>query len=134
MNVKHDDLNTEHQLEDVIPKSSTKNFRQSFTKLNAKATPYTPKEKGHSTITFAEMAFGKLDVGSNRDISLTPPSNKLKNNATKHTASDSKAQLAKKKQQHVPPKEIPSVMTGYNPVLKDNVCKITLYNIPSTWA
>ena len=57
-----------------------------------------------------------------------------KNNETKRKASDSKAQPAKKKQQRAPPKEIQSVMTGYDPVLKDNVREITLYDIPSTWA
>jgi hypothetical protein len=40
------------------------------------------------------------------------------------------AQLAKKKQQCALPKEIQSVMTGYDPVFKDNVRKITLYDIP----
>ncbi|CAB4424949.1 unnamed protein product [Rhizophagus irregularis] len=46
MDVEHDDQNIEHQSsEDVIAESSTKNSKKSFTKLNAKATPYTPKGK-----------------------------------------------------------------------------------------
>ncbi|CAB4425123.1 unnamed protein product [Rhizophagus irregularis] len=80
------------------------------------------------------MASRNLDAGSNRDTSPSPLSNRLKNNETKRKALDSKAQPAKKKQQHAPPKEIQSVMTGYDPVLKDNVWEITLYDIPSTWA
>ncbi|EXX68773.1 uncharacterized protein OCT59_028098 [Rhizophagus irregularis] len=101
MNVEHDDQNIKHQSEDVIPEFSTKNSIKSSTKLNAKAIPYTQKEKD-------ELA---------------------RINVIKRTASDSKAQLAKKKQQCAPPKEIQSVMTGYDPVLKDNVRKITLYDI-----
>ncbi|POG81017.1 hypothetical protein GLOIN_2v1763623 [Rhizophagus irregularis DAOM 181602=DAOM 197198] len=92
MNVEHDDQNIKHQSEDVIPEFSTKNSIKSSTKLNAKAIPYTQKEKD-------ELA---------------------RINVIKRTASDSKAQLAKKKQQCAPPKEIQSVMTGYDPVLKDN--------------
>uniref|UniRef100_U9UTI3 Uncharacterized protein n=1 Tax=Rhizophagus irregularis (strain DAOM 181602 / DAOM 197198 / MUCL 43194) TaxID=747089 RepID=U9UTI3_RHIID len=111
--------NVKHQLMD------------SSTKLNAKATPYIPKGKGH-TVTFAEMASRNLDTSSNCDTFLTPPGNRQKVNMTKHSASNSKTQLAKNKQQHAPPKEIQSVITGYDPVLKDNVQKITLYNIPST--
>ncbi|CAB4446988.1 unnamed protein product, partial [Rhizophagus irregularis] len=88
-------------------KSSTKNSKKSVTKLNAKATPYTPKGKGR-TVTFAEMVSRNLDAGSNRDSSPTPPSNRSMKNATKRTASDSKAQPAKKKQQLAPPKEIQS--------------------------
>ncbi|CAB4426698.1 unnamed protein product [Rhizophagus irregularis] len=120
MDVKYDDQNTEHQSMNVIAESSTKNSKKSSTKLNAKATPYTPKGKGR-TVTFAEMASRNLDVSSNRDTSLTPPSNRATNYEIKRKASDSKAQLAKKKQQRAPPKEIQSVMTGYDPVLKDNV-------------
>ncbi|CAB4422512.1 unnamed protein product [Rhizophagus irregularis] len=135
MDVEHDDQNTKHQSEDVIAESSTKNSKKSSTKLNAKAIPYTPKGKGR-TVTFAEMASRNLDVGSNRDTSPSPPGNrlKMKNSEIKRKVSDSKAQPAKKKQQHAPPKEIQSVMTGYDPVLKDNVREITLYDIPSTWA
>ncbi|CAB4445802.1 unnamed protein product [Rhizophagus irregularis] len=77
------------------------------------------------------MASRNLDAGSNCDTFPTPPDNMAKNTATKHTVSDSKAQPAKKKQQHAPPKKIQSVMTGYDPVLKDNVQEITLYDIPS---
>ncbi|CAB4421244.1 unnamed protein product [Rhizophagus irregularis] len=105
IDVEYDDQNTEHQSEDVIAESSTKNSEKSFTKLNAKAIPYTQKEK---------------DVLS-------------KNYEIKRKVSDSKALPAKKKQQRAPPKEIQSVMTGYDPVLKDNVQKITLYDISSTW-
>ncbi|GBC20179.2 hypothetical protein GLOIN_2v1796889 [Rhizophagus irregularis DAOM 181602=DAOM 197198] len=105
IDVEHDDQNTEHQLENVMAESLTKNSK-SFTKLNAKAISYTPKGK---------------DV-----LSKT-------NNVTKHTASNSKVLPVKKKQQHAPPKEIQSVMTGYDPVLKDNIWEITLYDIPSTW-
>ncbi|CAB4496011.1 unnamed protein product [Rhizophagus irregularis] len=76
------------------------------------------------------MASRNLDVSSNYDISLTPPGNRpKKNNVTKCITSDSKTQPAKKKQQHATPKEIQSVITKYNPVLKNNVWKITLYNI-----
>ncbi|CAB4434701.1 unnamed protein product [Rhizophagus irregularis] len=107
MDVELDDQNTEHQSKDVIAKSSTKNFKKSHTKLNAKATPYTPRGKGR-TVTFAEMASRNLDVGSNCDTSPTPPSNRQKVNETKRKASDSKAQSAKKKQQRAPPKEIQS--------------------------
>ncbi|CAB4415115.1 unnamed protein product [Rhizophagus irregularis] len=117
----------------MIAESSTKNSKKSSTKLNAKATSYIPKGKGRN-VTFAEMASRNLDAGSNRDTSPTPPSNWQKNNVTKRIASDSKAQPAKKKQQRAPPKEIQSVMTGYDLVLKDNVQEITVYNIPSTWA
>ncbi|PKC01490.1 hypothetical protein RhiirA5_426612 [Rhizophagus irregularis] len=60
-----------------------------------KDIPYNPKEKG-CTVTFAEMASKNLDVGNNRNTSLTPP-----------------------------------VITGYTPVLKDNIWKITLYDISS---
>ncbi|CAB4421092.1 unnamed protein product [Rhizophagus irregularis] len=45
IDVEYDDQNTEHQSEDVIAESSTKNSEKSFTKLNAKAIPYTQKEK-----------------------------------------------------------------------------------------
>ncbi|PKY33925.1 hypothetical protein RhiirB3_453233 [Rhizophagus irregularis] len=41
------DQNTEYQLEDMIAESSTKNSKKSFTKLNAKAIPYTSKGKGY---------------------------------------------------------------------------------------
>ncbi|GBC13175.1 hypothetical protein GLOIN_2v1762074 [Rhizophagus irregularis DAOM 181602=DAOM 197198] len=132
MDVEHDDQNNEHLLEDVIAESSTKNSKKSSTKLNAKAIPYTPKGKGR-TITFAEMASRNLDADSNRDTSLTPPGNRPKNNEIKRKMSNSQAQLAKKKQQHTSPKEIQSVMTRYDPVLKDNIWEITLYDIPSTW-
>ncbi|POG66166.1 hypothetical protein GLOIN_2v1780935 [Rhizophagus irregularis DAOM 181602=DAOM 197198] len=37
-----------------------------------KDIPYNPKEKG-CTVTFAEMASKNLDVGNNRNTSLTPP-------------------------------------------------------------
>ncbi|PKC01899.1 hypothetical protein RhiirA5_426007 [Rhizophagus irregularis] len=132
INVEHNDQNIEHQSEDVIAESSTKNSKKSVTKLNAKATPYTLKGKGR-TVTFAEMASRNLDAGSNCDTSPSPPGNRSKNNETKRKASDSKAQSAKKKQ-HAPIKEIQLVMTGYDPVLRDNVREITLYNILSTWA
>ncbi|PKC17139.1 hypothetical protein RhiirA5_406173 [Rhizophagus irregularis] len=80
------------------------------------------------------MAFRNLHAGSNRDTFSTPSGNRSKtNNVTKHTASNSKVLPVKKKQQHAPPKEIQSVMTGYDPVLKDNIWEITLYDIPSTW-
>ncbi|CAB4430144.1 unnamed protein product [Rhizophagus irregularis] len=131
MVVEHDDQNTKHQSEDVIVESSTKNSKKNSTKLNAKATPYTPKGKGH-TVTFAEMASRNTDTDSNRNTSPTPPSNRQKINEIKRKASDSKAQPATKKQQRAPLKEIQSVMTGYDPVLKDNVREITLYDIPST--
>ncbi|CAB4427890.1 unnamed protein product [Rhizophagus irregularis] len=86
MDVEHDDQNTEHQSENVTAESSTKNSKKSSTKLNAKAVPYTPKGKGR-TVTFAEMASRNLDVGSNRDTSLTPPSNRQKNNEIKSQTS-----------------------------------------------
>ncbi|PKY30290.1 hypothetical protein RhiirB3_447304 [Rhizophagus irregularis] len=133
MDVKHDDQNIEHLSENVIAESSSKNSKMSSIKLNAKAIPYTSKEKGR-TVTFAEMASRNLDAGSNRDTSPIPPDNRSKNNEIKRKASDSKAQPAKKKQQHAPSKEIQLVMTGYDTVLKDNVREITLYDIPSTWA
>ncbi|PKC02310.1 hypothetical protein RhiirA5_425445 [Rhizophagus irregularis] len=66
------------------------------------------------------MASRNLDTSSNCDTFLTPPGNRQKVNMTKHSASNSKTQLAKNKQQHAPPKEIQSVITGYDPVLKDN--------------
>ncbi|CAB5383285.1 unnamed protein product [Rhizophagus irregularis] len=97
IDVKHNDQNTKHQLEDVIAKSLTKNSKTSSTKLNAKATPYTPKGKG-CNVTFTEMASRNLDIGSNHDTSLTSPGNRQKINVTKHLTSDSKAQPAKKKQ------------------------------------
>ncbi|CAB4383970.1 unnamed protein product [Rhizophagus irregularis] len=39
INVEYDDQNIEHQSEDVIAESSTKNSKKSITKLNAKAAP-----------------------------------------------------------------------------------------------
>ncbi|PKC04770.1 hypothetical protein RhiirA5_421802 [Rhizophagus irregularis] len=87
--VEYDDQNTEYQSEDVIAESSTKNSKKNSTKLNAKAIPYIPKEKG-CTITFAEMAFRNLDVGSNHNTFLTSFSNRQKNNVTKHTTSEKK--------------------------------------------
>ncbi|EXX53597.1 hypothetical protein RirG_242440 [Rhizophagus irregularis DAOM 197198w] len=112
MDVEYDDQNIEYQSEDVIAKSSTKNLK--------KTVPYIPKGKGH-IVMFAEIASRNLDVGSTYDISSTP------------SASDSKAQPVKKKQQCASPKEIQSVMTRYDLILKNNVQEITLYNIPSTW-
>lgn len=94
--MEYDDQNIEHQLKDMISESSTKNFKKSSTKLNVKAILYTPKEKGW-TITFAEITFKNLDVGSNYDTSSISSNNRQKINMTKHTASDSKAQLVKKK-------------------------------------
>lgn len=73
--------------------------------MNVKAIPYTPKGKGQS-VTFTEMASRNLNVSSNRDTSLTPPGNKLKNNMNKHIVSDSKTRLAKKKTQYASLKEI----------------------------
>lgn len=64
MDVKYDDQNIEYQSKDMISESSTKNFKKSSTKLNIKAILYTPKEKSW-TITFAEIIFKNLDVGSN---------------------------------------------------------------------
>ncbi|EXX76696.1 hypothetical protein RirG_030740 [Rhizophagus irregularis DAOM 197198w] len=96
MDVEYNDQNTEHQLEDVIAESSTKNSKQSSTKLNVKTIPYTPKGK-RRTVTFAEMAFRNLDVSSNHNTFLTPPGNRQKVNVTKRSASDSKVQPAKKK-------------------------------------
>ena len=116
MDVKHDNQNNKHQSEDVIPESSTKNSKMSSTKLNAKAVPYTLRGK-RRTVTFAERASRNLDAGSNRDTSPTPPGNRQNNIVTKYAASDSKAQPAKKKQQRAPPKEIQSVMTGYELVV-----------------
>ncbi|UZO28264.1 uncharacterized protein OCT59_021798 [Rhizophagus irregularis] len=89
MDVEYNDQNTEHQLEDVIAESSTKNSKQSSTKLNVKTIPYTPKGK-RRTVTFAEMAFRNLDVSSNHNTFLTPPGNRQKVNVTKRSASDSK--------------------------------------------
>ncbi|EXX60826.1 hypothetical protein RirG_176410 [Rhizophagus irregularis DAOM 197198w] len=120
MDVEHNDQNTEHQSKDMIPESSTKNSKKSSTKLNTKAIPYTPKGKGH-TVTFAEIVSRNLDVGSNHDTSPTPSSNRLKMNVTKRIVSDSKAQPVKKKQQRAFPKEIQSVMTRYDPVLKQKL-------------
>ncbi|CAB4429427.1 unnamed protein product [Rhizophagus irregularis] len=97
MDMEHDDPNTKHQSENVIPESSTKNFQKSSTTLNIKTIPYTPKEK-ECVVTFAKMAFRNLDVGSNYDTSPTPSSIRLKKNVTKCMASDSKVQPAKKKQ------------------------------------
>ncbi|CAB4429823.1 unnamed protein product [Rhizophagus irregularis] len=105
MDVEHDDQNTEHQLEDVIAESSTKNSKKNFTKLNIKAIPIPQKEKD---------ALSRLQKWSSEILIKT--------------------ELAKKKQQCASPKEIQLVMTGYIPVLKDNIRKITLYDIPSTWA
>lgn len=98
MDVEHNDQNTEHQSKDMIPESSTKNSKQSSTKLNAKAIPIFWKKKDWRTVMFTEKASRNLDVGSNCDTSLTPSGNRSKNNVTKRTASDSKAQPAKKKQ------------------------------------
>ncbi|CAB4373646.1 unnamed protein product [Rhizophagus irregularis] len=108
MDVEYDDQNIEHQSEDVIAKSSTKNSKKSTIKLNVKAVPYIPKGKGHIVI-FAEIASRNLDVGSTCDISSTPSGNRQKINVNKRTASDSKAQPTKKKQQCASPKEIQSV-------------------------
>ncbi|EXX52623.1 uncharacterized protein OCT59_017424 [Rhizophagus irregularis] len=90
IDVEHNNYNIKHQLEDTLPESSTKNSNMSFTKLNAKATPYIPKEKG-CTVTFAKMTFRNLDIGSNHDTFPTPPSNRQKVNTTKRIVSNSKA-------------------------------------------
>uniref|UniRef100_U9UK72 Uncharacterized protein n=1 Tax=Rhizophagus irregularis (strain DAOM 181602 / DAOM 197198 / MUCL 43194) TaxID=747089 RepID=U9UK72_RHIID len=58
------DQNTEYQLEDMIAESSTKSSKKSFTKLNAKAIPYTSKGKG-CTIIFAKIVSRNLDIISN---------------------------------------------------------------------
>ncbi|CAB4444737.1 unnamed protein product [Rhizophagus irregularis] len=77
-NIKHqsidmelNDQNTEHQSEDVIAETLTKNSSKSYTKLNAKAISYTLKGKG-CTVTFAEMASRNLDIGSEHDTFLYP--------------------------------------------------------------
>ncbi|UZO15066.1 uncharacterized protein OCT59_006502 [Rhizophagus irregularis] len=104
IDVEHDDQNTEHQLENVMAESLTKNSK-SFTKLNAKAISYTPKGKD----VLLHLQKWPSGIYMHKVLQL------------------------KKKQQHAPPKEIQSVMTGYDPVLKDNIWEITLYDIPSTW-
>ncbi|CAB4426038.1 unnamed protein product [Rhizophagus irregularis] len=89
MDVEHDNQNTEYQSEEVIAESSTKNSKKSSTKLNVKARPYTLKGKGR-TVTFAEITSRNLNVGSNCDTFLTPPSNRQKINVTKRMVFDSK--------------------------------------------
>ncbi|PKK59351.1 hypothetical protein RhiirC2_794949 [Rhizophagus irregularis] len=92
--------NIEHQLMDAeqyyIPirgcdcRIFNNKFKMSSTKLNAKVELYTSKEKKW-TVTFAKMVFRNIDVNSNCDIFLIPFGNRLKNNANKYMASDSKA-------------------------------------------
>ncbi|GET64654.1 hypothetical protein GLOIN_2v1774607 [Rhizophagus irregularis DAOM 181602=DAOM 197198] len=56
-----------------------------------------PVRKYNNTENFVKTN-RNLDVSSECDIFLTPPGNRQKINSTKRTASDSKAQPAKKKQ------------------------------------
>uniref|UniRef100_U9UQ66 Uncharacterized protein n=1 Tax=Rhizophagus irregularis (strain DAOM 181602 / DAOM 197198 / MUCL 43194) TaxID=747089 RepID=U9UQ66_RHIID len=102
--------NIEHQLMDV--EYDDQNIEYQSEDVIAKSSTKNLKKK---------IASRNLDVGSTYDISSTP------------SASDSKAQPVKKKQQCASPKEIQSVMTRYDLILKNNVQEITLYNIPSTW-
>jgi hypothetical protein len=51
-------------------------------------------------------------------------------------SSDNKSRKSDKKvksQQHAPKKMISTIMTGYEPILKDNVREMVLYDIPSKW-
>lgn len=124
--------NNEHQSDDMVVDTQTK-------PLDATAVPFTPKGKNR-TVTFADVVKRKPDDDS-RPSSPTPigSSKKPKKNVIKkipdnsNKASESRDKKKKKLQHHVPEKRISTIMTGYEPVLKDNVREIVVYDIPSKW-
>ncbi|CAB4438416.1 unnamed protein product [Rhizophagus irregularis] len=100
------------------------------TKLNVQAQPYTPR--GKKRVTYADVVTGS---GSN-DSWPTSPSPEEKRNThetSKKGSTNEKSQQQKtKKFKLTLKKTISTVMTGYMPEDKANVCEIVIYDIPST--
>jgi hypothetical protein len=60
---------------------------------------------------------------------MKTPAKKDPNSSDKSRKSEKKV----KSQQYVPEKMISTIMTGYKPMLKDNVREMVVYDIPSKW-
>jgi hypothetical protein len=92
--------NTEHQLEVVIPESSTKKTSISHTELSAKAQTFTPPAtpQAKRVVTFAEMTSRNLGAGSKRDLSPMPVELREKSTSKKaqHTNTKNKLELIRK--------------------------------------
>ncbi|PKY52251.1 hypothetical protein RhiirA4_425130 [Rhizophagus irregularis] len=98
--------------------------------LSAEATPFTLKGK-QKQVSYADMV--KQDPKD--DISrpsLPSPSGKKRKTAPVLKANNSQSKTTKKQPAAPSPKTISTVMTGYEPMNKDLVRKITVYDIPST--
>ncbi|PKY49348.1 hypothetical protein RhiirA4_465300 [Rhizophagus irregularis] len=103
--------------------------------LNAKATPFTSKGKNRR-VSYAKIV--KQDSNSDSSRLNSPTSIKDKKRKivqVSKTSTTSKSHPTTTKKQLATPasKTISTVMTGYNPTIKDNVQEITVYDIPSRW-
>lgn len=120
---------TMHQSHEVIVETQAK-------PLDAKAVPFTPKGKNHM-VTFTDIV--KWTPNNDSRPSLPTPIRRkwpIKTPAKKDPNSSDKSRKSEKKvksQQHISEKMISIIMTGYKPILKDNVREIVVYDIPSKW-
>ncbi|CAB5194499.1 unnamed protein product [Rhizophagus irregularis] len=104
--------------------------------LKADAVAFTSKGKGRKQISYAEAVKQDSNSDSSRPSSPSPKMNKkMKKTApVSKTSSSSTSCKAPKKQPTTPAlKTISTVITGYNPKIKENIQEITVYDIPFRW-
>ncbi|POG76681.1 hypothetical protein GLOIN_2v1768822 [Rhizophagus irregularis DAOM 181602=DAOM 197198] len=119
--------------EDLAPyEALLSEFRDVFTD----AVAFTSKGKGRKQISYAEAVKQDSNSDSSRPNSPSPKMNKkMKKTApVSKTSSSSTSCKAPKKQPTTPAlKTISTVITGYNPKIKENIQEITVYDIPFRW-
>jgi uncharacterized protein (DUF342 family) len=108
--------------------------REPMKSLSAKATSFTPKGK-QKQVSYADMVKQDQKDDVSRPASPSPLEKKRKTvPVSKANNSQSSSKTTKKQPAAPSSKTISTVMTGYEPMNKDLIREITVYDIPSTWS
>ncbi|CAB4435611.1 unnamed protein product [Rhizophagus irregularis] len=121
----------------ITPKHQSKAAAQQkvpMKSLSAKAIPFTPKGK-QKRVSYADMVKQDPKDDVSRPNSPSPSDKKRKTAPVSKTNDGQSLFKTNKKQPAAPsPKTISTVMTGYEPVNKNLIWEITVYDILSIWS